>query len=74
MFYWHNEEFEDRYGKQDLPELEDSLRNAFETLGDLTLFLMEKTVSRGDGLNASDGGGGMGAGGSEPNIEESARN
>src|SRR5688572_28634814 len=35
MFYWHQEECEDRYGKQDLPELEDSLRNAFEVLGDV---------------------------------------
>ena len=44
LFYWHQEEFEDRYGKADLPELEDSLRNAFEALGDITLFLKEKTV------------------------------
>lgn len=44
MFYWHQEEFEDRYGKQDMPELEDSLRNSFETLGDLVLFLKEKTI------------------------------
>lgn len=43
-FYWHSEEFEDRYGKADLPELEDSLRNAFESLGDITLFLKEKTI------------------------------
>ena len=43
-FYWHQEEFEDRYGKSDLPELEDSLRNSFESLGDITLFLKEKTV------------------------------
>ncbi len=43
-FYWHQEEFADRYGKSDLPELEDSLRNAFESLGDITLFLKEKTI------------------------------
>jgi hypothetical protein len=43
-FYWHSEEFQDRYGKSDLPELEDSLRNAFESLGDITLFLKEKTI------------------------------
>jgi hypothetical protein len=43
-FYWHGEEFEDRYGKADMPELEDSLRNAFESLGDVTLFLKEKTI------------------------------
>ena len=44
MFYWHNEEFMERYGKQDLPEMEDTLRNAFEVLGDLVLFLKQKTV------------------------------
>jgi len=27
---WHREQFEERYGKDDLPELEDSVRNAFE--------------------------------------------
>lgn len=43
-FYWHQEEFEDRYGKSDLPELEDGLRNSFEALGDITLFLKKKTV------------------------------
>lgn len=43
-FYWHQEEFEDRYGKSDLPELEDSIRNAFESLGDITIFLKEKTI------------------------------
>jgi hypothetical protein len=44
-FYWHNEEFTERYGKQELPELEDSLRNTFESLGDVVLFLREKTVN-----------------------------
>lgn len=43
-FYWHSDEFEDRYGKADMPELEDSIRNTFEAAGDLTLFLKEKTV------------------------------
>jgi len=43
-FYWHSAEFADRYGKNDLPELEDSLRNAFDALGSVTLFLKEKTI------------------------------
>jgi len=43
-FYWHQEEFEDRYGKSDMPELEDSIRNAFEAVGDVTLYLKEKTI------------------------------
>lgn len=44
MFYWHQDKFADRYGKQDMPELEDSLRNAFEMLGDVVLFLKQKTI------------------------------
>lgn len=44
LFYWHQDSFEDRYGKGDLPELEDSLRNAFEAVGDIFLFLKQKTV------------------------------
>jgi|TARA_R110000824_G_scaffold29652_2_gene98479 hypothetical protein len=62
LFYWHQEEFEDRYGKSDMPELEDSLRNAFESLGDVTLFLKEKTIESPFGENA------------ELNLDESARN
>lgn len=63
MFYWHGEEFEDRYGKQDLPELEDSLRNAFEVLGDVVLFLKEKTIEPAMGDTMGD-----------PDIQEAARN
>jgi hypothetical protein len=44
LFYWHNEEFQERYGKKDLPELSDTLRNAFEMLGDLLLYLKQKSV------------------------------
>jgi hypothetical protein len=44
MFYWHQDKFAERYGKQDLPELEDSLRNAFEVVSDVILFLKQKTV------------------------------
>lgn len=44
QFYWHNDQFRDRYGKQDMPELEDTIRNSFEVLGDLVLFLKEKTI------------------------------
>jgi len=44
MFYWHQDQFAERYGKQDLPELEDSLRNAFEMNGDVILFLKQKTI------------------------------
>ena len=62
LFYWHQEEFEDRYGKSDMPELEDSIRNSFEALGDVTLFLKEKTIE-----SPFEQGAGMG-------LDESARN
>lgn len=41
-FYWHNTDFSERFGKQDMPELEDTLRNAFEVMGDLILFLKQQ--------------------------------
>jgi len=43
LFYWHNDEFEARYGKDDLTKLEDTLLNVFKKTGDLILFLREKT-------------------------------
>jgi hypothetical protein len=42
LFYWHNDEFENRYGKEDMDELEDSLKQAFTINGDLVLYLKEK--------------------------------
>lgn len=63
LFYWHQDEFEDRYGKQDMPELEDTLRNAFEVLGDLVLFLKEKTVQGGAMYDS-------GVGRPDPGIEQ----
>jgi hypothetical protein len=44
MFYWHWDKFKDRYGQEDMPELEDNLKNVFENLGDLTIFLKQKTI------------------------------
>lgn len=44
MFYWHGDKFADRYGKSDMPELEDSLRNSFEAVGDVLMFLKQKTI------------------------------
>ena len=52
MFYWHGDRFADRYGKSDMPELEDSLRNAFEMLGDVILFLKQKTVEADPDISA----------------------
>lgn len=55
-FYWHRDRFADRYGESELPELEDGLRNTFEGLGDLILFLLLRSVdpyveARQDGID-----------------------
>jgi hypothetical protein len=42
--YWHHDKFEERYGANNLPDLEDAMRNAFENLGDVTLELKQKTI------------------------------
>lgn len=44
LFYWHNEKFADRYGKDEMIELEDGLRNAFEYAGDIVLFLKQRSI------------------------------
>ena len=44
LFYWHGEKFQDRYGKGEMIELEDAIRNSFEFLGDLVLFLKQRGV------------------------------
>lgn len=44
IFYWHYDKFADRYGKDDLPELEDSLKSTFKQLGDLILFMKQKSI------------------------------
>jgi hypothetical protein len=43
-FYWHNDKFADRFGDSEMPELEDALRNSFEGVGDLVLFLKQKSI------------------------------
>ena len=44
LYYWHNEQFSDRYGDKDLSELEDLLRETFKSVGDLVLFLKQKSI------------------------------
>ena len=43
-FYWQNDQFKERYGKQALPEFESMLKGSYDRLGDLVLNLKEKTV------------------------------
>lgn len=44
LFYWHNEKFAERYGQDEMAELEDSLRNTFKGLGDIILFLKKRAT------------------------------
>ena len=50
MFYWHNEAFSDRYGKQNLEQIEESLKDNLQSLGDLVIYLKEKSVTSDDAL------------------------
>lgn len=43
-FYWHQDMFADRYGKSDMPEIEDGLRNAFDACGQIALQLKAKKI------------------------------
>jgi hypothetical protein len=43
-FFWHGEEFAERYGDAKMPDLEDALRNNFENAGDLALQLQTRGV------------------------------
>lgn len=45
--YWNNEAWEDRFGKEELPALEDLMRDVFESQGDLVLKLKETEVDPG---------------------------
>ncbi len=58
MLNWHYEDFQDRYGKDDLMEFQDDLKSTFESLGDLVIFCKRKTLagdpdSYGLGLNST---------------------
>lgn len=55
LFYWHNDEFKDRYGSEEMTDLESSLRDVFRSLGDLVLFLHKKTVSPSGALESLSG-------------------
>lgn len=46
LFYWKHEDFNQRYGSDDVVQMEDKLRNVFKQLGELTLNLKEKAVRK----------------------------
>lgn len=43
LMYWHQEEVQDRYGKQQVTDLEDNVRSTFQSLGDVILDLKQKS-------------------------------
>lgn len=46
LFYWKHEDFNQRYGSDDVVQMEDRLRNVFKQLGELTLNLKENTIRK----------------------------
>lgn len=46
-FFWHQDDFAERFGDDEMPEMEDAFRNLFEALGDTVLKLRQKTVAGG---------------------------
>jgi hypothetical protein len=48
IFYWKNEDFAERYGKEDLAEMEDLIRGVYKSFGDLVLKLKQKSVGSDD--------------------------
>ena len=51
LFYWKNEEFTERYGNEDMAEMEDTIRGVFKSFGDLVLQLREKTIGSEETTN-----------------------
>lgn len=45
LIYWHFEDFEERYGEQDLSEFIDNLKSVFEQLGDVIVFAKKRQLS-----------------------------
>lgn len=45
LLNWHYEEFQERYGEDDLQEFSDNLKSTFESLGDLVIFMRKRTLS-----------------------------
>ena len=54
LYYWHYDKFADRYGKDEMEELESALQNTFKAVGDTVLFLKKKTVDPDRMLQGSD--------------------
>lgn len=45
LIYWHYEDFEDRWGEDDMSEFVDNLKSVFEQLGDVVVFAKKRTLA-----------------------------
>jgi hypothetical protein len=52
IYYWHNDEFEEKYGKEQMNQLKEKMVQVFQSTGDLILFLKEKTAFNPDSSEA----------------------
>lgn len=48
LYYWKHDDFVERYGTDDVVEMEDLLRSTFKSLGKLTLDLKQKAIGSED--------------------------
>lgn len=55
LFYWNNKAFSEKYGLDDMAELEETLTESFNIVGDLLLFLLRKSTSAESSLNSVTG-------------------
>lgn len=46
LLYFHIDDFEERYGKEDIADLEDTLKSALKTNGKLVLFLKKRSIGK----------------------------
>ena len=51
LYYWKNEDFAERYGSQDIADMEDLIRSVFKSFGTLVLRLRQKTIEVDDARN-----------------------
>ena len=48
LYYWKNEDFAERYGSNDIAEMEDLIRSVFKSFGELVLQLRKKAIDKDD--------------------------
>lgn len=54
LFYQHANDFEETHGKEDMQELEESLKNVFKGTGDLVMYLRQRTVEKSPEVNKTE--------------------